>query len=254
MFEEAVIRQHILPNRSIERFCSGDPPKVEVLLLKHGKLLSLDSKSGPFYATRKWDEGIERAAYKFETDFQILADRICQDLMVLDETHWRTINNFYAILGERSRARYVALPTESRLENLSPGSSKPKKELDDLERDSIFLSGDPAQANRGVIGFAQRLALGAAQRSNAPWGIARSAEREFLVSDCFHLTARIPLSPRIYLERRPLSLEKTQHSRQLTGNQVVAFNQDVFNEAEESVFARKFAKAGLLVDQRPAKP
>ena len=251
MFKDTVLQQHILPDKSIGRFCSGDPPKVQVLLLQHEKLLPLGSKSGPFYVTRKWDEGIERDAIPFETEFQILADRICQDLTVLDGAHWRTINNFYAILSERSRARYIKLPMESRLENLSPGSSLSKNELDDFERKGIFLSGDPAQIDRAVFGLAQRLSLSVAQRENPAWGIATATNREFLVSDCFHRTPRIPVSPKIYLVREDLWLDSG--SKRMTEDQVVFFNQDVSREAQQSIFARDLENAGLVIERKPAQ-
>ncbi len=161
---------------------------MHIRLIQSGQRFMAGPDDKNFIATRKWDEQIERTSLDIETAFQKIARQVVFGTKGLDDGMLRSINNFYAILSERSKARYHEFNNEDEVILEQDMGRHTEAEIERLEAKGIFFGG-PEQMNRVARGIAQRLALGVSQRNNPLWGVIRSNSFEFIVPDSYHLSA-----------------------------------------------------------------
>ena len=231
-----VKKQHVLPRQSIVRFCSGKV--VHIKLIQHRRSFMAGPDDKNFIAIRKWDEQIELRSSAIETAFQEIAELVLSGTNELDVSALRSVNNFYAILSERSKARYHhGFSNEDEVHFEQDVERRPEAEIECFEADGIFFGGSD-QIDRAVMGLAQRCSLGVSQRNNPCWGVIRSNSFEFIVPDRYHLSARIPIGPFAYLQ-------KEVASRMLTEEQVSRVNCEFLSESERYVFARDLSACGI---------
>jgi len=133
-----VKNQHVLPRQSIIRFCSGKKMRVHVKLLRNGKSFMAGPDDKNFIAARKWDEQIERSSLDIETAFQKTASLVVSGTDELDEDALRSVNNFYAILTERSKARYSEFNNEDEVPFERDAREYAEAEIEDFEAKGIF--------------------------------------------------------------------------------------------------------------------
>ncbi|MBU2732454.1 hypothetical protein [Acidithiobacillus ferridurans] len=209
-----------------------------VKLLRNGQSFRAGPDDKNFIVARKWDEQIERGSLDIETAFQNIASLVVSGTDELDEDALRSVNNFYAILTERSKARYSEFDNEDEVPFERDAREHAEAGIEDFEAKGIFLGG-PEQMNRAVMGMAQRLSLGVSQRNNPCWGVIRSTSFEFIVPDRYHLSARIPIDPFSYLQ-------KEAASKTLTNEQVSTVNHEFLSESKRYVFARDFSVCGIF--------
>jgi hypothetical protein len=73
---QLVVRQHIFPKRSIERYCDKFST-VAILMLPDLKQLPVKPKNPVFCVERLWDEGTEKGCGKrIEDEFQAVVERV----------------------------------------------------------------------------------------------------------------------------------------------------------------------------------
>lgn len=235
---QAVKNQHVFPVKSIKQFYNNDHV-VQVKLIKRSKCFSANAKNLIFIAERKWDEEIEKSAINIETAFQDIAKLICEGLKLFDNSQINIINSFYTLLEQRSIAKNHIFTESRKLANVSLFDEMPKDTIDHSESEGIFLGG-LEQLDRIGRGLAQRIHLLSAQKNSHVWGVLNSGNLEFLVSDSYHKSPLIPISPFFYLARQEIS-------RTLTDDEVVARNTLILNDSSDFVFARNFMNTGINI-------
>jgi len=240
---QPVVRQHVLPAASIQRFFSAGNSCVEVFLRPKKKSFLQGSSWGGFVEIRKWDEQVEKGANVLEAAFQDLVDRIIagQDALTPEES--LVVAQFWAIISERSRARRQPLISGSMLESITP-SALPQTHLDHLERQGIFMAGTTEQINRAAYGLAQTMAILQTRRRPSSWRIVRANEGQFLVSDNYHHDQFVPVNPTTYLApgNGALTLDLTA---------VEEFNKFLLAASEQYVFALSLSECGVGIKAPP---
>ncbi|WP_433706498.1 hypothetical protein [Paraburkholderia sacchari] len=235
-----VIKQHVLPAASIQRFFSAGNSCVEVFLRAKETSFQKGTSWNEFVEIRKWDEQIEKAAIAHETAFQKLADLIVagQDALTSEES--LVVERYWAVISERSRARHVPFAPEPIFESKS-ASSLSGTHLDFLERQGIFMGGTTEQIDRAVYGLAQRLAILRTARISSSWGVVRARNREgqFLVSDNYHHAKLVPVNPTTYLAPGEGAV------RQLDRAAIEKFNKFLLEVSERYVFAQSLSDCGV---------
>lgn len=240
---QAVVRQHVLPAASIQRFFSSGNSCVEVFLRPKEKSFRQGTSWGGFVEIRKWDEQIEKGVNVLEAAFQDLAERIVagQDALTPEES--LVVAQFWAVISERSRARRTSLISGSMFESVIP-SPLPQAHLDLLERQGIFMAGTTEQIDRAVYGMTQAMAILQTQRKSSSWRVVRASEGQFLVSDNYHHDQLVPISPTTYLQPGigTLTLDRAA---------VENFNESLLAASEQYVFALSLSECGVGIDVPP---
>lgn len=227
-------RQHVLPCASIKRFYYGEKNGVHLHLISQDIELFIHADDSNFVAKRKWDEAIEKASVAIETCFQKLVNSCRFEIDNVTDQQNRIINDFYALISERSKAKLHIFDAASPILEGSPIGSGC---LDFFESQGIIL-GDADQIERAVRGLALRVSINASQRDNPKWGVIRAVELDFVVSDQYHQEPLIPVTPQIYLARG-------YESRSLSKNETIEFNRRLVQNSNAYFFARNLRNCGI---------
>ncbi|WP_186148005.1 hypothetical protein [Burkholderia gladioli] len=233
-----VIKQHVLPAASIQRFFRTGNSCVEVFLRTKGVSFNKGTSWNEFVEIRKWDEQIEKAAIAHETAFQNLADLIVAGQDTLTPKESLVVERYWAVISERSRARRVPLAPEAIFESKSP-TALSNTHLDFLERQGVFLGGTTQQLDRAVYGIAQRLAILKTARTSSSWVVVRAKEGQFLVSDNYHHAKLVPVNPTTYLAPGAGAV------RQMDRPAIEKFNKFLLEISERYVFAQNLSDCGV---------
>ncbi|SFM86921.1 hypothetical protein [Nitrosomonas communis] len=228
---------------------------VHVHLISYNKRFPINADNEKFIANRKWDESIERESCRIEESFQKLLDDDSFGIDTLNESQNRIINDFYALISERSKAKFHTFESPSPFIVSSKddileerGISKlevdgiedevlEESSINKLEADGIYMGGSE-QIDRVVRGQAQRLTLLVSRRNNPRWGILKSSELDFVVSDCYHMNYFIPVDPKTYLVM--------DHPNELfNNNEVTNFNKELIKSSKEFFFAKNLENCGI---------
>lgn len=238
-----VKNQHVFPRRALLRFCAERPEMVDFRLLKHRKSFPAHVDDRNFVANRKWDEQIERDAVQIEDTFHSVAEAVCHGAEISLDSQRRAIQRFYVILRERSIAKKHTFTETSLLAADQSLNRVEKVDLDRFESQGIFMGG-AGQLDRVARGLAQRLGLLQTRRQlHVPaWRVVRSDSLEFLVSDQYHMAARIPVGPFCYLEQGVAG-------RLLSRDEVRAVNLRTLESADLFVFARNLQACGVSFEE-----
>jgi hypothetical protein len=234
-----VIKQHVLPAASIQRFFSAGNSCVEVFLRAKETSFQQGTSWKEFVEIRKWDEQIEKAAIAHETAFQKLADLIVAGQDALTPQESLVVARYWAVISERSRARHEPLVSESILESKTTNSLS-GTHLDSLERQGIFMAGTTEQIDRAVYGLAQRMAILKTARISPSWRVVRARNREgqFLVSDNYHHAKLVPVNPTTYLAPGEGALTLNRAA-------IEKFNKFLLEVSERYVFAQSLSDCGV---------
>lgn len=230
----AVRNQHVLPKASIRRFYSENNCVQLMLNNSEKKIFPANADNSLFVADRKWDEKVEKGVKDIETRFQCLSDKlIANGNGKLESSDHETANIFYAILSERSKARYHNFDDST----LFDKSTINHFEMSESEREYhesqglIFIGSENDRViERAARGMAQSQAITHALNSNAKWG-AFTTSCDFVVSDIYHYHAVIPVSPAIYLV-------KNKESRYMSSGDTTLFNKEIIKASQRFIFSR----------------
>lgn len=235
---QLVIKQHVFPVASIERFAALDGC-VRVVLLKCGEIKRLKPNNSLFCAQRSWDDSIERGRIKkIEDKFQVIASRLVGGhILVVDDVDNDALNEFYAIWSLRFHRR--ANPISDVVINIvSPSKNYTKDQLEKLEKHGIIgVRPDGSLPGRQIAGVQLSLDIDRMRNSmaNVRWGVLRSENAEFLVPDNYFNAAIIPLAPNMCL-----SLQG--ENKTITDEEVREVNRLAIQSSRDYFFARDLAK------------
>jgi hypothetical protein len=197
---QLVVRQHVIPVRSIERF-GGPDGCVEVNIGPENRVERLKPDNGIFCARRAWDQRAERGFMKqIEDGFQPLADRIVSgEVTEISASELPIVNAFFALWYHRSRIQ-PAEQIETQLNGVT-GQVLTKDEQERLEAAHVlFLREGGKIATRHIVGIELQSQIDAycLHFADQVWGIIKAPEGEFLMPDV-PAHGLMPISPTILL-------------------------------------------------------
>jgi hypothetical protein len=234
-----VIKQHIFPKRSIERFCRDDG-SVDLLFLS-GKRLSVKPHNDVFCVNRSWDERAERGYGKrIEDDFQSVTGKILQGELVDSDSVSRAVTDFCCLW--QVRHCWSKVPIDNVDMGLKPAYSLSINEQEDLEKAHIFYArgnGEvPSRLWRGAM-MQQSWCRTVKTMSGIKWGLLTATEGEFLVPDNFSNVFIVPVTPK--------QCFVTESDSQTVGLDTVRLiNSLAVASAEKYVFARDLTQCPTL--------
>jgi hypothetical protein len=195
---ELVIRQHVLPSKSIFRFVDSTR-RVSLHDKARGKVRPAKPNDPMFCAKRAWDERAEAGYMKgIEDAFQALATKIIKrTVSTIDAEGDSIVNRFYALWFWRATLRTLDTQELQLNKVTGPGRTLTQDEEECLEKKwMLFIREDGTVPARQINGLhIQRLVDSYASVS---WGIIEAQEGQFIVPDvsAHHI---IPLAPTLCL-------------------------------------------------------
>ncbi|MFG1372170.1 DUF4238 domain-containing protein [Xanthobacter oligotrophicus] len=196
------MRQHVLPRASLNRFC-GEHGQLELVDKALGKQRHARSDDHLFCAMRRWDQRAETGYMRgIEDDFQQLAEGIIRDdVKTLDETGRDIVQRFFALWGLRGHFKDEPSGNVRLNGTAAPGRQFSVDELERVEKlGATAIQPDGAVAGRHLTGLNIQMNIDrlAEEARSIPWGIAKSEDGQFLVSDRpFEMV--VPVTPTIML-------------------------------------------------------
>lgn len=229
----AVRNQHVLPKASIERFYSDKRFVHAMFFKKNNKIFPIKSRNKLFVAERKLDESIEKSVNALEEKFQDVMDKVING-DPLNEPEYKIANMFYAILSERSRARYHEFDNTPSLFDVNTINysemSEQEREFNESQGVIVIRSASDGVYERFARGLSITQAIQNSAIQNDTWGIYTTSD-EFIVSDSYHFHKIIPVSPTIYLV-------KNKDNLHLNKSETYDFNKLLRETSLKYVFSR----------------
>lgn len=244
---QLVVKQHIFPKRSIERYC-GKSGGVDILMLRNQKRLPARPENNVFCVQRLWDERAEKGyGKKIEDEFQAVVERVLQGDHPDSVSDAQILTNFYCLWNIRHYWSKIQIDDK----NLG---GKPELQLTPDDQESLEKAHIVCPTSSGDIpsrilrGSRMQLNKDAAvkEMSGIEWGVFSTSEGEFLVPDNFSEARIIPVNPGV-------CFAAGYKSRQIGVLSVSHINSLALASAEKYVFARDIAKCPLLTNNSLAQ-
>lgn len=197
---QLVIRQHVIPVRTIQRF-AGTDGLVETQIARLQKTLRLKPTDEIFVARRAWDEKAERGYMKaIEDEYQPIADGVVSgEIEKISEEQTGAVNRFYALWHCRSRVE----PTdeiETELNGVT-GETFSKDQQERFEKQGVLFvraGGKMATRHFTSLQLQREIDHYATHIENWRWGIIRTPRGEFVMPDV-PSHGLMPIAPRVML-------------------------------------------------------
>lgn len=234
MSRNLVKKQHVLPQKSIERFCNGNG-MVQAHRIHEGKTFPVKPNNGMFCVRRVWDQRAEQGFGKrIEDRFQFLVESILASgrrSLFLEEHD--VILKFYALWWIRSTIDQYDEGMSGNLVGVKGDNLTLEQRINVELKHQIFVEEGGVVPMHFKRGFAMQRAIDifTAANSHLRWSITESKSIEFVVSDNPKEDFRIPITPR-------LCFICHFHASILTSDQVRALNLDAINRSKSYYFAR----------------
>ncbi len=236
---QLTIRQHLLPSRTIERFCGRDG-------LVHVRMITenLDRRFKPdnplFCTMRSWDQKAESGLGKsIEDCYQAIAHRLAdRSLTSLTADMHRPITEMYLLW------RFRCLRAREPLPDLPINAVAGERDmtLDAQERLEkgwvMFLKPDGSLPGRMAAGMMLLTAIDRAWVGGAHamrWGVFYGSGQEFLVPDAFIDQPILPVAPGVCLASGAVDAE-------LTFDEVARVNCDAVQSASRYWFVHDISR------------
>lgn len=235
------INQHVFPVAGITRFYSKKNC-VQVFDKVRTKTFPANARNDIFCVKRVWDEKTEKHVGKsIEDDFQRLAASIISGKTKrLDLADNVIVGKFWSLWRTRYGFKKNGLP-DLEFKDLA-GSGLTEEQQENLEakgymyvREGGVIPGRMV-ASIHVFGFYNTFQM---EEPNIRWGIARSAEGEFVVPDTFDDLMAIPITPH-------LILLADQEDCWMNRDEVALINRCAIQRAESFFFARDLGKCPVI--------
>ncbi|MEO3714114.1 hypothetical protein [Roseateles flavus] len=240
---QLTIRQHLLPSRTISRFCGRDG-LVHMRLSERAVELRLRPDNHLFCTMRSWDQRAESGFGKaIEDGYQVIADRlVSRSLTSLAADMHGAITEMYLLW------RYRCLRARDPLPDLAINgvTGNPDLDLDaqeQLEKSRVmFIKPDGTLPGRVVAGMMLQSAIDSDWESGAHamrWGVFSSGELEFLVPDAFIDQPILPVAPGICLAAGASDAE-------LTLEEVARVNREAVRAASKYWFVHDVVRCPVM--------
>ncbi|WP_306589408.1 DUF4238 domain-containing protein [Geothrix sp. 21YS21S-4] len=197
-----VVRQHVFPVASLDRFSNKDG-RLHVRLITSKKYLHLESSHSLFCAERAWDERAEKGYMRgIEDEFQDLAREVIFSRQgSLDENTSLVATRFFALWKCRAHFKKDPLP-DVKLNALGVERELTKDEEECLEKNGyVFARSNLTIAGRQMTGIQIQTHIDRIcdHLESYQWMIVRADAGEFIVPDSPPEEPFIPLNPQIAL-------------------------------------------------------
>lgn len=232
MITDIVKKQHLLPVRSISRFCdvSGN-----VMVMRNGSksVFPVKSNNQIFCVNRLWDQKSEKSFGKeIEDKYQELVDKIIQENKYsICERNQLIITQFYALWKYRSELdeEQVFLPEQSALSS-AVIEKKEKDYFDKLQTNYIDETGFLPMRNILGIRLFGYVSLFCRTYTGLFWNLVKS-EQELIVSNSPTSELYLPITPNLCLLAGNPPVE-------LSPKQTRYVNQRSIEQAKNFIFGR----------------
>lgn len=233
------MRQHLLPRKTIERFCGADG-RVNVHILTTRRNLSLKPTDPLFCAQRAWDQrGESVVGGAIEIPFQAIADRlVAGSLGTLTADMHAPVTEMYLLWRRRCLRVSNPMP-DFRPKGVTP-CDLPLDVQERLEKAGVaFVRPDGTIPGRVIAGTRLQVDIDGDWLAGAHamrWGVQRCPPGlELFVPDAFIQQPILPVAP-------ALCLVAGVPDRQMTQGQVAEFNRVALKSATRYWFARDPAR------------
>lgn len=196
-----VKKQHIIPSRSIQRFC-GTNGNVEVLRKASGEKFLAKPKNKVFCVNQVWDQGTEKSFGKqIEDEFQSVVEQVLKrnDYTIPKKQH-QAITRFLALWRYRASIENEAYPIHE-ASKLSPTLIDPdeKIRLDELHINYVDESGSFPSINMRGIELQGQVMMFDRIHHDLKWCLVKSLHLDLIVPDSPENDLFIPITPSICL-------------------------------------------------------
>jgi hypothetical protein len=236
---QLVVRQHIFPKRSIERYCDKSGT-VAILRFPDLKQLRVKPKNPVFCVERLWDERAEKGYGKqIEDEYQAVVERVLQGTNTDPVYDAQILTEFYCLWHIRHHWSKFKIEDKD-----LGGTSERLLTTDDQERlekaHIVYPTNSGKLPSRILRGLCMQSNLDAVVKKMAgiEWGILSTSEEEFLVPDNFSEIEIIPVSPK-------LCFAAGYKSQEIGKISVSHINSLAVASAKKYVFARDFDKCPI---------
>jgi hypothetical protein len=238
---DLVVKQHIFPKRSIQRFCEGTGC-VDLFILSGNKRLSIKPDNSIFCVRRSWDERAEKGYGKsIEDKFQSAIEKVLNDnSSCIDH---KALTEFYCLWQIRHYWSRLSIPDE----DLGVQPEYPL-EIDDREglekAHIVYVNNEgkiPARILRGLR-MQQNLDDAIEKMAGIKWGMLTASQGEFLVPDNFSGVYIVLVNPK-------LCFAAGYDSQTIRLSSVNHINSLAVSSADRYIFARDFSKCSTLSNE-----
>jgi hypothetical protein len=238
-----VKNQHILPSRSIQRFCATNG-NVEVLRKASGEKFSAKPNNKIFCVTRLWDQGTEKSFGKqIEDEFQSVIEQIlqCGDYAIPKKQH-RSITRFLALWRYRASIDSEAYPIHE-ASKLTPTVTDPNEKilLDELHIHYVDESGSFPSRNMRGIELQGQVMMFNRTHQDLSWCLVKSLHLDLIVPDSPENDLFIPITPSMCLlagkafPELSLAQSKDANTRSYVKSKNIIFGRSVVNYAIQAI-------------------
>lgn len=231
---QLVIRQHIFPTRSINRFINSNS-MVEVCMLKYRKIVQLKADDIFFCARRTWDQRAEESYMKeIEDQYQDIIPTLEMKKISFSKDENKIISDFYALCNIRSHFRDQ---NQDFMTGGEPEINLTKEDEELLESNRIgFIRSGGIIPGRQIVGIDIQLNLFQARKQlkDIKWILIEAEEGEFIVPDNFLSDLIVPLTP-------SSCFVGFNCNRTITRESVAKFNKKAIETSKNYYFAKCFS-------------
>jgi len=228
------INQHFHTAHCIGRF-SDKTGLVQIKLNSSDKIIKRGRRSREFCVSWVWDQKAENGYMKriedaFHHEIDCISLGSIKNNMAISEYH----------LLWNLRHKYQHFRSDIFLNGID-GSNLTKDNEEIIERKhGMFVRDDGAVPARFLVSFLIQRDLDKHIHSYAKikWALLQAEEGEFLVADCYHEGAIMPISPK-------LCFVTMTDDRMITREEVAAINRKSLSLASKFCFAQDFEKCPL---------
>lgn len=215
MSHQLVKKQHVLPKKSIARFCN-EKGVVQAHRIHDEVTFPAAPKNEMFCVHRIWDQRAEQGyGKKVEDRFQSLVERVlASGLRTISEEENETVSRFYALWYFRSIIQKYDEAMPGAVLDFAGSKLTPEDKLTLELKHYFYIDEDGLVPMHFKRGIAMQMAIDSfiMRNSRLKWFVSESRSLEFVVSDNPEGEFIIPLTPSLcficYFNVPFLSLEK----------------------------------------------
>lgn len=235
---ELVKNQHVLPSKSIERFCN-EKGMVEAHRIHGNNTFQANPRNKMFCVNRAWDQRSEQGYGKeIEDNYQYLVERILvSDCRSLSSKENKIISMFYVLWCLRSTIEQYDEAMSGNLSGVTDDRLTAEQKRNVELKHAIYIEEGGVVPIHFKRGRAMEMAIDRfiARNSYLNWFIAESKTLEFVVSDNPKAEFIIPFTP-------ANCFICSFHVPILTLEQVTGINMSAIMRSKSYYFARKLSK------------
>ena len=242
MSHELVKNQHVLPSKSIERFCNLKG-MVQAHRIRENSTFPANPRNKMFCVHRLWDQRAEQGYGKnIEDNYQSLVERVLSSgCRILSNKDCEIISEFYALWCFRSSIENYDESMSGNLIGVTGDILTDEQKLNLELKHVIYVEEGGVVPMRFKRGITMQMAIDSfiLRNSNLKWYIAESKSLEFIVSDNPEGEFIIPFTPM-------LCFICSFHVPVLSLEQVRGINMSAIMRSKSYYFARELGVLYML--------